>query len=180
SVPAASSTTSTSAGTCPTTLLGTSTGGLYQYPHLIIPVSSSSPDQAVGTQYNATISSTESTIFNFDIPTSYAGKQCSLLFLFPEQDQLETSAFTFSGTGAFDFAQLSTIATEQTTYNTVGDIANDFGVMTATPGSTTIVSTFSCPAGESVSYEISTTDSTSLTYFQDWNPSPIGLYVVKC
>merc|ERR1711964_671596 len=94
--------TQTSTGkTCPTTL-----SGEYQYPHLIVPIS------------------------NFDIPSSYTGT-CSLVFLFPEQSQLETSSFTFSGNGEFDFTQLSSVATQSTTYATQGGVKTDFGVKTA-------------------------------------------------
>lgn len=168
------SSTGESGESCPTDL-----GGEYQYPHLIIPVSEKSPDKAYGTSYNGTLSSDLSSIFNFDIPESYTGT-CSLVFLFPEQSQLETSAFAFSGDGVVDFKQLETIATSETTYSSVGDVKTDFGDKTVTPGSSTVISTFSCPAGQTVSYELSAVSGTSLDYFQDWNPSPIGLFITTC
>ncbi|KAL2062444.1 hypothetical protein VTL71DRAFT_6710 [Oculimacula yallundae] len=160
--------------TCPTDLSGN-----YQYPHLIIPVSKSNKDKAYGTSYNGKITSDVSTIFNFDIPSSYTGT-CSLVFLFPKQDQLETSSFTFSGDGKFDFTQLSSVASQSTTYSNQGGVKTDFGVKTATPGSSVVVSSFACPAGQAVSYEISSASGSSLEYFQDYNPSPIGLYVISC
>lgn len=154
-------------------------GGEYQYPHLIVPVSQQSPDKAYGTSYNGTLTSDISSIFNFDIPKSYTGT-CSLVFLFPEQSQLETSSFSFSGDGVVDFKQLDTIASSKTTYSSVGGVKTDFGGKTIHPGSSTVVSTFSCPAGETVSYELSSVSGTSLNYFQDWNPSPIGLFITTC
>merc|ERR1712072_1462706 len=45
--------------------------GEYQYPHLIVPVSSENKDKAYGTSYNGTISPSVSSIFNFDLPQSY-------------------------------------------------------------------------------------------------------------
>ena len=75
-----------------------------QFPHLIVPINSTAPNKAYGTGYNSTASGTVSSIFNFDIPQSYAGKTCSLEFLFPTQDQLETSAYEFSGPGTFKVA----------------------------------------------------------------------------
>ena len=153
--------------------------GEYQYPHLIVPVSQQSPDKAYGTSYNGTLSPDISSIFNFDIPKSYTGT-CSLVFLFPEQSQLETSSFSFSGDGVVDFKQLDTIASIKTTYSSVGGVKTDFGDKTVHPGSSTVVSTFSCPAGETVSYELSSVSGTSLNYFQDWNPSPIGLFITTC
>jgi hypothetical protein len=166
--------TSSSKKSCPADLSGD-----YQFPHLIIPVSSSSPNTAAGTSYNGEISSTTSSIFNFDIPTSYTGT-CSLIFLFPEQKDLETSSYTFSGPGTVDFAQLNTVATQSTTYANQGSVKTDFGVKTVTPGTSTVITSFACPAGQAVSYELSSVGGTSLTYFQDYNPSPIGLYITSC
>ncbi|KAE8454459.1 hypothetical protein EG329_000082 [Mollisiaceae sp. DMI_Dod_QoI] len=159
---------------CPTDL-----SGQYQYPHLIVPVSKSQPDKVYGTSYNGTITSDISSIYNFDIPSSYTGS-CSLVFLFPTQDQLETSSYSFAGNGEFDFAQLSTIASQTTDYSNMGSVKTDFGTKTATPGSSVVVSTFSCPAGQTVTYEISSVSGSTLNYFQDYNPSPIGLYITSC
>ncbi|KAG9229274.1 GPI anchored cell wall protein [Amylocarpus encephaloides] len=153
--------------------------GPYQFPHLIVPVSKSTPNTAYGTQYNGQISSDISTIFNFDIPASYTGT-CSLVFLFPKQDQLETSSFTCSGDGKFDFKQLNHVASQSTTYANQGDSMADYGRFTAMPGSSTVVATFPCPAGQAVSYEMSAVSGTSLEYFQDYNPSPIGAYITTC
>jgi hypothetical protein len=144
-----------------------------------VPVSKGSPNKASGTSYNGTVTSDVSSIFNFDIPTSYTGT-CSLVFLFPEQSQLETSSYSFSGNGEIDFTQLSTVASQSTTYSSMGGVKTDFGVKTVTPGSSTVVSTFACPAGQTVSYELNAASGTSLNYFQDYNPSPIGLYITSC
>jgi hypothetical protein len=168
--PAPSSTTKT----CPAKL-----NGQYEYPHLIVPVSKGSPNKAYGTQYNGTVTSDISSIFNFDVPSSYTGT-CSLVFLFPEQSQLQTSSYDFSGNGEIDFAQLSNIASESTTYASQGSVKTDSGVKTVTPGSSTVVSTFSCPAGQTVSFELTSASGTSLSFFQDYNPSPIGLYITTC
>ncbi len=161
---------------CPASL----SSGNYQYPHLIVPVSSAYPGEAIGTEYDATINNTVKTIYNFDIPTSYSGHPCSLVFLFPTEFELETSSYTFSGNGVFDFTEISPVASSSTTYNTQGAIIKDFGEVTVTPGSSIVVATFDCPAGETVAYEISSVSGTSFEYFQDYNPSPIGLYVVEC
>ena len=152
--------------TCPAALTGN-----YQYPHLIIPVSSSSPNTAEGTSYNGTITPTTSSIFNFDIPTSYAGQTCSLIFLLPESSQLETSAYSLSGSGAIDFASLNGVATQSTTYANAPAVATDYGATTVAPGGSYTIATFSCPAGEAVSYELSSSGGTDLEYFQDYNPS---------
>jgi hypothetical protein len=159
--------TATADGSCPTDLSGD-----YEYPHLIIPVDSSSPDTAAGTSFNGTVSSTVSTIFNFDIPSDDAGKRCSLVFLFPKKEDLETSSYSFSGDGKIDFASLESAASESTTYNNAPTVKEDYGETTISPGNSYLISTFECPAGQAVSYEMKNAGSTSLDFFEDYNPSP--------
>ncbi|KAF5856398.1 hypothetical protein ETB97_007448 [Aspergillus alliaceus] len=167
--------TSTAGGSCPTDLSGN-----YEYPHLIIPVDSSSPDDAAGTSFNGTISSTISTIFNFDIPSSDAGKTCSLVFLFPKKENLETSSYSFGGDGQVDFVSLESAASESTTYNNAPGVKEDYGDITISPGNSYLISTFECPAGQAVSYEMKNSGSTELNFFEDYNPSPLGLYITVC
>ncbi|TGO37740.1 hypothetical protein BHYA_0090g00300 [Botrytis hyacinthi] len=170
------SSTASASNSCPTNLDDT-----YSSPNLIIPISSASPDKAYGTSYDGVVNSTVSSLFNFDIPASYASKTCSLVFLFPTQDMLETSSYTFSGSGAIDFKQLSTTVTTSSTYNSIGSTATDFGSKTITPGSWTVVNTFACPAGQAISYEMTAGGSdTDLWWFEDYNPSPIGLFITTC
>ncbi|KAL4784826.1 ubiquitin 3 binding protein But2 C-terminal domain-containing protein [Aspergillus varians] len=166
---------SSSGGNCPADLSGN-----YETPHLIIPVDSSSPDYAPGTSYNGSVTSTISTIFNFDIPASDAGKTCSLVFLFPKQEDLETSAFSFSGDGKVQFGALESPAQQDTSYNTAPAVAHDYGVFTVAPGNAYVISTVECPAGQSVGFEMTNSGSTNLDFFEDWNPSPIGLFITVC
>ncbi|PMB64244.1 putative but2-like protein C27D7.11c [Beauveria bassiana] len=161
--------------TCPTDL-----SGAYEFPHLIIPVDKSKPDTAPGTSYFGVVNHDVSSIFDFDIPAADKGRKCSLVFLFPEQKDLETSSFTFSGDGKLDFSKLKAAATEGTTYNNQPGKEADLGQFTVAPGHSYNIATFDCPAGQSVAYEISAAGNTDLKYFQDYNPSPIGLYITKC
>jgi len=163
------------ASSCPTTLTGE-----WQYPHLIVPVNSSAPEKAYGTSYFGEITPDVSSIFNFDIPSSYSGMDCSLIFLFPEQSQLQTSSYTFSGSGDIDVAQLEQVATESTTYDTVPAVKKNYGEFTVAPGHSYSIATFACPASQAIAFEIKSEDDTSLNYFQDYNPSPIGLYITAC
>jgi hypothetical protein len=174
------SSVSSSSSCVATTLTGTAESGNYQYPHLIIPVSTTSPDTAYGTQHFGKISSNTSTIFDFDIPPSYSGSTCNLIFLFPLQSELETSSYTFSGTGEIEFEELSSAASSVTTYDNAPSVESVLGTFTVTEGSSTLISTFSCPAGETLTYELKALQDTYLYYFQDWNPNPIGLFVTYC
>lgn len=109
-----------------------------------------------------------------------AGHTCSLEFLFPTQAELETSSFTFSGTGAISFEQLASPATQSTSYSNAPAVSKQLGSFTVTPGTSTIIASGPCAAGQTVSYELVAQGNTALNYFQDYNPSPIGLYVVEC
>lgn len=121
-----------------------------------------------------------SSLYTFDIPTSYAGKTCSLKFLFPTQDQLETSAYEYSSSaGKFDFALMEGSATPETCYSSAPKVAYDFGTFTLKPGMALDIGSCpdGCPAGKQVSFWMSPVGDSSINYFQDFNPCPIGLYV---
>ena len=155
--------------------------GAYETPHLIVPVDKENPDTAYGTQYFASLSSDNSTIFNFDVPTSYAGKQCSVIFLFPEQKDLVTSSFTESGSGGLSFALLASAADEKTTYSNAPAVSAELKTIeNVKPGNSYLVGTGDCAAGTKQGYKVSATGDYSLNYFQDWNPSPIGLFMTSC
>ncbi|OKL56675.1 hypothetical protein UA08_08253 [Talaromyces atroroseus] len=161
---------------CGTTLVN----GSYEFPHLIIPIDSSSPSKAPGTSYNGTITSSISSIFNFDFGQNVTNKQCSLVFLFPTQDQLETSAFSFKGDGAIKFSQLEAPASNQTSSSNAPDVKVDYGVTNVSPGHSYTITNFACPVGETLAFELKNAGSTDLNYFEDFNPAPIGLYITTC
>ncbi|KAF2486653.1 ubiquitin 3 binding protein But2 C-terminal domain-containing protein [Neohortaea acidophila] len=171
--PATTPTPTPTPAACPAELTGS-----WQFPHLIVTVNSAEPDKAYGTQFNGTASGTISTIFNFDIPASYAGKECSIEFLFPTQDQLETSAYTYSP-GMFNFAFLKGAATEETTSANAPEVVYNFGNFELKPGTATHIGQCpnGCAAGEKIAFSMSAVGAASLNYFQDYNPCPIGAYV---
>ncbi|MBK5655643.1 MAG: hypothetical protein I4N50_28560 [Rhizobium sp.] len=162
-------------GSCPADL-----NGNYQYPHLIVPVDQSSPNTAAGTSYNGKVDSHTCTIFNFDIPQSYAGKTCTVVFLFPEQKDLETSSYTVSGSGHCSFSKLSGNANQQTSWANQPGKESELASFDVAPGNGYVVASGECAAGKTVSYEMCSGGDFALEYFQDYNPSPIGLYVREC
>ena len=170
--------TPTAASGCPTILAQNN----YQFPHLIIPVSKNTPDQASGAStYIPEINPSTSDIFNFDIPSDYAGKKCSLVFMLPLNSQMTTSSFNLTGSGGLTFAQLKHPVTEQTTYNTVGETVRDYtSIPDLQPGNTYVVGVEECPAGDKVGILVKATGSLDLRYFQDFNPRAIGLYYTLC
>jgi hypothetical protein len=92
-----------------------------------------------------------------------------------------TSSYTFSGSGGVEFWKLSSPAVEgETSYNSCPAKSQSLGSVTLAPGNSYVVATFACPAGERIGYEMAAEGSTSFRYFQDYNPSPIGLYITVC
>ncbi|KAE8362443.1 ubiquitin 3 binding protein But2 C-terminal domain-containing protein [Aspergillus caelatus] len=176
STPSAPPATSSASSSCPTTL----SSGNFEFPHLIIPVNSESPNKPLGNSFNGTVTSTISSIFNFDIPQSDSGKTCRLVFLFPRKADLQTSSFSFSGDGNINFSKLSKAANTSTTFDNAPSISQDLGSITVSPGNSFVVSTFSCPAGEAIAFEMKNAGTTDLNFFEDFNPSPLGLFITVC
>jgi hypothetical protein len=148
-----------------------------QFPHLIIPVDSATPKKSYHTSFNGTASGSVSTIFNFDIPASHAGKTCSLDFLFPEQSQLETSAFSMTGSGEVEFSILESACVQGTSYETKPKTHEVLATMKMSAGNSYHIHDAPCRAGQTVAVEMKPVDDTCFNYFQDFNPCPIGLYV---
>lgn len=177
---------STTTPSCPTGI----SSGVYQFPHLIVPTSPQAPNYAFGNSYTAHISPTNTTLYNFDIPSSPPYLEtCALLFLFPFASSLDpsTGIYYFSGLeeeegehGGLDFALLAEAANAGTTYDTTGDVASDYGAVEIMPGNDYSVATFWCQSGQTVTFEVASKGNVKLDYFQDSAPSPIGLYVVPC
>lgn len=169
------SATPSGTGNCPRDLPNMDS---YLKPRLIIPVDSNNPDTAYGTQYNAYIGNGNITIFDFDIPQSYKGKQCELVFTFPTQAQLETSFVSESGNGGVEFKQLKEAADEKTTFNTQPGVTKSFGEKGVSTGNAYSITTGDCAVGQTISYELTATGDKTIEFFQDYNPCPIGLWVI--
>ena len=76
---------------------------------------------------------------------------------------------------------LSSPAVEgKTSYDNCPSATATTGTVTVAPGNTYVLNTFSCPAGQRIGYKMMAEGDTSLRYFQDYNPSPIGLYITTC
>ncbi|KAG8623862.1 hypothetical protein KVT40_008838 [Elsinoe batatas] len=167
---------SPSSSSCPADL-----NGPFEFPHLIVPISSSSPDTAQGTQYFGTVNDDTSTLYNFDIPPSLEGQTCTVVFLFPRPDELVWSSYDFNNQGGLAISQLDSPAGTGTNFNNVPSGTSAGSVDAVQPGSSYVVSSGPCPAGQTIGYRVDATGGLALDYFQDFNPSgPIGLFLRAC
>jgi len=103
------------------------------------------------------------------------------VFLFPQKDQLETSNYQFNGKGGLKITGLSAPATEATTFDSVPAANGQSGsIADVQPGNSYTVLSQPCPAGQRISYEFASVGGLDLDYFQDYNPSPLGVYITVC
>ena len=102
-----------------------------------------------------------------------------------------------SGNGGIDFKQLKNGPDEKTTtFNNQPAVAKDFGEKGVSTGNAYTITTGDCDVGNSISFELTATGDYQASWFQvsnqssidahdndtdfsqDWNPCPIGLWVV--
>ncbi|KAI9750513.1 MAG: hypothetical protein M1815_001735 [Lichina confinis] len=145
-----------------------SLNGPFEFPHLIVPIDSASPDSALGKSFNGRISSTVSTTFNFDIPPADAGKTCTLVFLFPNMP----GGPIISGTGRINFGRLTSPVDGATTYENTPAVQDDYGTRAVALGRAYTIASFDCPAGQRIGMKLASPDDTRLEYFQNFNPPP--------
>jgi hypothetical protein len=94
------------------------------------------------------------------------------VFLFPRKEELQTTSFSFSGDGKVAFGKLSSTVSTSTTENNVPSVSQGLGTIAISPGHSFLVSTFLCPAGQAIAFEMKNAGSTDFEFFEDWNPSP--------
>lgn len=156
----------------------------------MIPIDLANPDKPYGSTSYGQVSPNASTLFNFDIPASDAGKSCKVFFSMPSQSVLQNaqgSNYYFSGDGAVVFSRMGSLAYQATTYDDVayGRIGRrDLGALKMSPGNNYVIETFDCGStiGTGVSYMIAEPAGrdTCLVYYQEGAPVPVGLFISTC
>lgn len=111
--------------------------------------------------YNVTVGPSTSTTVKFGIPAEYAGKTCTTVFALPAHGTMETSDYSLSGPGSL----------------TVDGGAHGGSTFTPTENSKKTIETGPCPAGQTVTFVLSSKDGLSMNLFEDYNPCPVGIYV---
>ncbi|ORY80898.1 ubiquitin 3 binding protein But2 C-terminal domain-domain-containing protein [Protomyces lactucae-debilis] len=158
--------------------------GSKSYPRIITPVSTTNPARVYGPQYFASIGNGNTTIFTFDYQK--AGT-CTIEFKFPTKEYIKslqgTTDWTVSGPGGPNVpVTLYTLATVADANASFQSKPARISAVTGTliPGTNTTLTTFACPVGKSVSYELVAESGQALTFFEDYNPPPLGLLLLQC
>lgn len=160
----------------------------FHYPSLMVPVDLASPDKAYGSTSYGQVSPNASTLYNFDISASDAGKSCKVFFAMPSQSVLRNaqgSDYYFSGDGSVVFSRMGTLANQATTLNDVAQMGRkDLGAVKLSPGNNYVIETFDCSnaIGAGVSYMIAEPvgRDTCLIYYQESAPVSVGLFISTC
>lgn len=169
---------SPNAPTCPSSSLTSP----FEFPHLIIPIDSAQPSTPLGNSYYGHFSPTISSLFNFDIPPTDAGRTCSLVFLLPPASSLPSpSSLTFSGSGGLSVEALAGPANQQTTFaNAPPGTGVGGGVVSVQEGGGWVLSSGACAAGQTVAFRVSATGTLDVQYFQNYGAPAIGVYINVC
>ncbi|KAG5947064.1 hypothetical protein E4U59_002232 [Claviceps monticola] len=150
--PAQSSASASVRKDCPANLDGV----YYEFPHLIIPVDKSNPDKAYRTSFFGEVTPSRSSIFNFDIP-------------------LEASSYTLYGDGKIHALALNRLANTSTTWINKPGKRSAGRTAIVRPGQSNSIAPFPCSVSQALSFELLRSGNNYLRYFQDYNPTPIGL-----
>lgn len=164
-------------------------GILHDSPQLLVPIDRANPAKAYMPSTYGQVSANVSTVFNFDIPWSWAGKSCKVFFSLPTLDQLGDGLvyFRLGGTGAMKFARVAPPASPDTTFQDVfgptpGASRVEFAEATLVPGTVYVFDSFACLAGHTISYLMTEPEGqdTSLVYTQQTPPPHLGFFIAAC
>lgn len=149
--------------------------GPYEIPHLLVPIDRSNGSNIIGNSYIAQISSSFSTLFNFNLPSEFQGKTCNLVFHVPPESQEWWHPWHLSTPGGILFSQLETPATALTSSGTVSN-SRPIGSVNSLELGGHPVSSAPCEAGTTVGYRADALGALDLQYFQMTSPAA-GLYM---
>lgn len=140
-------------------------------------------DSAAQTNYTGKCSDDDSTLFRFDIPTSYSGSICEVIFALPRHDSMETSDYQMSNTsmsmGSMGVIPMSSVPYEGMSLDdAVAERTGDEAMWSPVVDGIFTVYKGPCAAGQSIGFMMQCVGM-SLTYFQDYNPCPVGMYVLR-
>ncbi|KAL9633276.1 MAG: hypothetical protein Q9204_003464 [Flavoplaca sp. TL-2023a] len=135
-------------------------------PKFIIGLNKNSPDEAPRTGDNVIVSTSLSSIFNFDIPWSYYGYDCELVFFFPKsrRDGSLFRDYVYDGTVGLD--RLAEAKRAQRTGYIKPAVEYRLGSIKLGSQDSFSFGTEKCDALQKVAYEMVDTGGADLTFVQ--------------
>lgn len=156
-----------------------SINGGFQYPQMIQKIDALNPQKPSGPASNGEICQSISTLYTFEVPDDYAGHVCELVFLVPWERHPRDN-LKFNGKGRLSFAELKDAASPDTTYANAPARLFDFGSYDVRTKSNYLVGSYKCPAGTSVTFEVSGQDGLCMSYDHDKDVGLAGLFLNAC
>jgi glucan endo-1,3-beta-D-glucosidase len=145
-------------------------------PQLIVPVDKSQPTSVIGKQFIGRLDPVHSTLFNFNVPADYAGKACRLTFFVPSPSSEWWQPIQMKTAGGIAVSELDQLATETTSFSTVGTSRPVGSVGLLAKGEGNLVASFPCPAGKMVGYQVDSIGGLDLQFFEMITPA-LGLFM---
>ncbi|KAF2475807.1 uncharacterized protein BDR25DRAFT_379374 [Lindgomyces ingoldianus] len=158
--------------------------GSHVQPLYIQQISRHQPKHTWPPSQHAKICKGVSALYTFDIPSSFTGKKCELLFLFPRRKHLADSHFSFNNKGAVDVDRLNKSVGPGATFESL-EHANPEMHLTRFDlinGKHWVLDRQPCTPGQ-ISYELLDMDDLCVEFDQSGpvvGKRPVGLYVAAC
>ncbi|KAJ4289619.1 hypothetical protein N0V90_010948 [Kalmusia sp. IMI 367209] len=144
-------------------------------PNLIVPIDSYDPSKVIGNSFTAQISSTRSTLFVFDVPSS--AKTCNLVFALPPTfDPAYIAPMQLNSLGGISVSRLDKPATAKTSASSVAGGKVVGGVPVLQPGNKYTIASGPCEAGQQVGYKADSQNGLDMNFFQMTSPA-LGLFM---
>ena len=145
-------------------------------PQLIVPVDKSQPTAVIGKQFIGRLDLLHSTLFNFNVPADYAGRTCRLTFFIPSPSAEWWQPVQYKTSGGIAVSQLDQLATETTSFSTVGASRPVGSVGLLAKGTANPIASFPCPEGTQVGYIVDGIGGLDLQFFEIIIPA-LGLFM---
>lgn len=151
--------------------------GEFEAPRLIIPVDRANPSKMSGTGYNAQLSPAISSILQYEIKPSAAGKTCSLVFYMPPVFQYpEMSPAKLRSPGGINISRVSSPINGDVRAMDIGTASAVGTIPALEPGHLYNIASGPCEAGQRINYQFDSIGGLDITWFQLTSP-PIGPFL---
>lgn len=154
--------------------------GTTLFPHYLIPVQPSQPDNAFGSVYTPQIVSGQAVDVAFDVPSN--GATCDLYFYLPGTGSNPgngVSSYSLTGSAQFTAQQLSGPVSTGTTWNNRPAAFGNVYSFTLKEGQSTFIASVGCGQGQQQGFEFSAVGDASVKWFESSAAPAVGIVLVQ-
>ncbi|KAF1970061.1 hypothetical protein BU23DRAFT_475283 [Bimuria novae-zelandiae CBS 107.79] len=157
--------------------------GDFEWPRIIHPLDRAHPNKVVPELKNGLVLDDEfCQLYTFQVNPSWRAKRCSLIWLFPDEEDIEHPSYLFStesnSSALLEFWHVDKPSLLNSTWNSVGP-SKIVSVGPVGPGFSYNAKTWQCSASELQRFVVCGRHF-ALLYYQQLIPNPIGLFLRAC